>query len=333
MSELSSLLSVLVVTSPIGVHPSTEVIDQTLASLQLIPELSPCSLFILCDGVRISLDHLNEYKQGVVTADTADRYTAYKATLLTRYAAHPTITVHPLPERVGFGYAVHAGLELIHTPFALIVQHDYVFTHAPPIDRLTRLMASHTAGQQAINYIGFLSRPTLNYYAHSKQHYDMQRTPEHQLHSFHDDSTAAAAEVAEGGSCAPPRSPITLCPLFFWFDKNHLASTRYYRTVVFQQRTWWGVKRGRFIEDTFGQKMSQRIKNRGLQAWKEFGSFLYCPNGQDRQITLRHTHGRMYLTAETKSRLQEESVMKPRGEPVEDQLQLEAVREAEWLAG
>ena len=317
--ELSSLLSVLVVTSPIGVHPSTEVIDQTLASLLTIPELSSCRTLIVCDGVRISLlDSVDEYKQGVVTADTCDRYDAYKSALLTRYAAHPTISVHPLPERVGFGFAVRAGLDLIHTPYTLIVQHDYVFTQPPPIERLVRLMAARPVGE--VNYIGFLSRPTLNYYAHSKSHYRLQHSAEHRLHSFHDDVAGGSAE------------PITLCPLFFWFDKNHLASTRYYRTVVFSRATWWGVKRGRFIEDTFGQKMSQRIQRRGMAAWREFGAFLYCPNGEDRQITVRHTHGRMYLTAAAKAKLQERSVMKPRGEPRQGD-EMEVVREADWLAG
>ena len=221
--SLASLLSVLLVTSPISLHPSTEVIDQTLDSLLTIPELLPCPTLIICDGVRIASppSSNNLFKQGIVTPHTAALYAQYKATLAQRYASHPTIRVHALSERHGFGFAVRAGLHVVTTPFVLVLQHDYVFVRAAPIDRLVRLMAIRPVGELPINYVGFLSRPTLNYFAHSKSHYRMIHNPAHRLHSFSTTTTASSSSSSSCPSSSSSQSadetPLILCPLMFWY--------------------------------------------------------------------------------------------------------------------
>jgi hypothetical protein len=45
-------VTVLIPTSPKPTHPSTEILDQTIASVRAQPDLSSAEIFLMCDGVR-----------------------------------------------------------------------------------------------------------------------------------------------------------------------------------------------------------------------------------------------------------------------------------------
>ena len=116
------------------------------------------------------------------------------------------------------------------------------------------------------------------------------------------------------------------------YDKNHLASREYYLRVVFS-RGWVGVRRGQFPEDTFGQRMSQRIQRRGLDAWREYGAWFWMPDGQDKDVVVRHTNGRKYITAQSKARLIEAGARRTRRDPQDgEDAAAHAVNDVEWLA-
>lgn len=54
MSVSPDLLSVIITTSPIPSHPSTEIMDKCLSSLFEQPTLVTVPIFIVCDGVQVS---------------------------------------------------------------------------------------------------------------------------------------------------------------------------------------------------------------------------------------------------------------------------------------
>lgn len=106
---VEDLVTVLVLTSPMPSHPSTEILDQTLASLVEVG-LGGCETFVLADGVREPQEH---------------RRKEYEASLWS--------TVRTCGERVlplVFGDHQHQArmtrraLELVRTPLVLFVEGD-----------------------------------------------------------------------------------------------------------------------------------------------------------------------------------------------------------------
>jgi len=78
---------------------------------------------------------------------------------------------------------------------------------------------------------------------------------------------------------------IPLIKLLFWYDKNHICRTEFYRSLL------PGLHRGNFIEDVIGQKEWKEIKTEGLEAHQKYGTYLYYPNnGKD--TFLYHSKGR-----------------------------------------
>ena len=51
--DLSKVLTIVLVTSPVGCHPSTEVTDAVIASFADVPCLKDCSLIVAGDGVKL----------------------------------------------------------------------------------------------------------------------------------------------------------------------------------------------------------------------------------------------------------------------------------------
>ena len=83
-----------------------------------------------------------------------------------------------------------------------------------------------------------------------------------------------------------------LNPLCLWRENPHFAKTKIYREVVFgvegaasnnhnsnnnarrRRQAPKRFKRGQFIEDTFGQEMIYNIKDKGMEAFQEYDTYL-----------------------------------------------------------
>jgi hypothetical protein len=202
-----------------------------------------------------------------------------------------------------FFFCYHLNLRL-RRPFCLsvlVVQHDYVFVSPVFTTSIIQTMESNPA----VKYIGIPSPATRQYCQQMKCKYQLSLNPK---------------PFSLGGKdsiCDFDTSSVYLIPLLFWYDKNHFASTEHYRNFVFGGQ-FQCVKKGSFIEDTLGQEQLKDIKTNGLEAHAKFGTYLLLPdvdlyrkNGLasennlqcEEVVTIRHCHGRCFITLEQRKKL------------------------------
>ena len=135
-----ALVTVVITTSASPVHPSTELLCATVASLRdHAPMLRGCRKVVMCDGVR-GVREQSRFRSGRVTAEAKAAYSEYKEALRALFAdggcagtcfegQHCELV--ELEEHHGFGFAVRRAMfHHVFTPMVLIVQHDRTFTRS-----------------------------------------------------------------------------------------------------------------------------------------------------------------------------------------------------------
>eukprot|EP00930_Biecheleria_cincta_P075221 TRINITY_DN62391_c0_g1_i1.p1 TRINITY_DN62391_c0_g1~~TRINITY_DN62391_c0_g1_i1.p1 ORF type:complete len:675 (-),score=71.09 TRINITY_DN62391_c0_g1_i1:56-2080(-) len=268
---LREKLTVILSTSAIGRHPSTDLLDEVLASFQLAEGIQNCDLIIVCDGYRSTNEAGEQFKEskfrsGIVDPTSATNYETYKETLRARATVNriPAVHVLELDSRHGFGFAVRAALELVRTPYVIVVQHDRPFTRPCNIPRLVRAME---AAPDRFKYVGLPTSTTCGHKYHVLSKYGLRI-----------ESVLADADGLE------------LVPLVQWYDSTHVCLTAHYRNFVFGPRKL--VARGGFIEDKLGQAELQAIRSLGLEkAHPEFGTYVASGDGF-RDPCVGHLDGR-----------------------------------------
>ena len=125
LEDLGNLLTIIITTSPSPIMPSTELLYTVLSSLRAHAfELTVCRIIIVCDGVKPSSK--SNFRSGKVDAVAAAAYTEYKARLRTLVNSSDFEFRHAeimeLEWQHGFGFAVHAALQHVHTPLVCVVQ-------------------------------------------------------------------------------------------------------------------------------------------------------------------------------------------------------------------
>jgi hypothetical protein len=329
--SLSSLLTIVVTTSAVPIHPSTELFDAVLHSFALIPELRGVRIVVMCDAPKdVVADKPEEgkradwepsvFKRGMVTHTRLANYRTYIATLRARYAEREDVEIHELEEHAGFAWAVRTALEQhVHTPYVLIQQHDYIFSMPVPIGRIVATMrASHEAAAAAseaaasscqgaatssplplpspLNYVGFVHRSTQQYLNVMTRGMPaaIASDPLRRVFKVH-----APGDLNEccGSSDVPP-PPLQFSPLLFWYDKPHVASRDFYlRSVLSHPRL---QPRGTFVEDEFGVAHLEHMRSLSgsgcaMQHWAStLGAYLYHSDERGLEICLRHLHGRRF---------------------------------------
>lgn len=130
-TKLQAKLSIVLVTSPIASHPSTELLEKVVSSFKLVPELSSCRLVIIGDGVKLGKFRP---KRGSVTSEMIDNYRTYLTNIEQMIANASSDSIWSntslirMPEHVGFGHAVYHGLKMCQTEYVMVVQHDHPFS-------------------------------------------------------------------------------------------------------------------------------------------------------------------------------------------------------------
>ena len=179
---LHQLLTVVITTSPISTHPSTAMLEEVVGSFALVPGLRSCPTVVVFDGYKVK--DQPRYRSGHVTADGAERYREYVRRVLRLGLGKPLV----LAERMGFGFALRAGLRevrararapfsrarrrrqaearalslalsplarKVRTPFVLVVQHDRNFVRRVDARAIVAAMCRHRAWLQ---YAGLPTR-------------------------------------------------------------------------------------------------------------------------------------------------------------------------------
>ena len=144
-----SQLSVLISSSPIQSHPSTSIIEETIASVRY--HLPDAPIYVMLDGVR------KEQKA------RATAYLEYLQRLAAWAIFHAkNIKLVPFPDFHHQAVMTMQTLELVKTPQILFVEHDTPLVDAPiDWDMLIEMIKNDTTN-------------------HIRLHYDDQIHPEHQ---------------------------------------------------------------------------------------------------------------------------------------------------------
>jgi len=114
-------ITVLIPTSPIPAHPSTDVIEKAINSVrQHLPDVR---IIIMADGVRKEQEHYH------------DQYLEYIKNLVGKSIFHwKNIALMPFTEFMHQAAMTRKALEMVETPQILFVEHDTFFLDGLPID-------------------------------------------------------------------------------------------------------------------------------------------------------------------------------------------------------
>ena len=240
----SRLLTIVVTTSPIRSHPSTDMLETLLRTFSLVPELAPCARVIVCDGFNVTDKPQNpKYRRRrFITPEEAGRYAAFggrlRALLAAQEAAAPPgelgrTRLLQLPKRAGFALALRAALRHVSTPYVMVVQHDWAFLRPFPLRDVLRVLTQAQTQQYGgggdgdgdgdgdgggdssglnVKYVGFASTSSLDYA---------------------EQVSSRCRGLPRLQSLAPRLGGLPLLPLLFWYDKTHICEVAHYRHFVF----------------------------------------------------------------------------------------------------
>ncbi|KAI2470665.1 hypothetical protein F4781DRAFT_164976 [Annulohypoxylon bovei var. microspora] len=317
---VSTLLTLIITTSPTPSAPSTELISAIFSSFR-----NHCGLLLSCKVIVVfdTYDRIAPHarlKKGQVTPDGARTFDHYKQNvralvlkefsqedgegslvegqgeaefgysavetnfvpLLTSHTINRQVTFIEPTKRLGFGLAVRSALRLTTTPFVWVQQHDWPLVSNIALEPLLDIMRLTESDE--ITPVKYICLPSIR------------------LLSYADSAHVVHFPMLKGLTASLKRNFVTesgvgvpLTPMFFWHDKPHLAFTEHYLTRVFPTRL--SISRGAFIEDTIGQRSRNQMK---MGDWIKWATWLYYPEDGER-LCLRHLQGRTWEGTEKES--------------------------------
>ena len=147
-TDLSSLVTIVVTTSPMRSDPELDILETTFGSLALAG-LEGCRKILVCDHLEIDVaastttTKFRGFKKGCLPPEYIQRYRQRLENLREAQWAHDKkIEVLELESWHGFALATLRALELVQTPLVCVIQHDLAFLRrvdfAPIADVLLR---------------------------------------------------------------------------------------------------------------------------------------------------------------------------------------------------
>jgi len=279
-SEISEKISIILVTSPILVHPSTELLEKVVETFSLVEHLQRCKLLIIADGVKTGKFRP---KKGQVPQDLVEKYERYLDNL-DSLSNEPSSSIWQrtsvirLPEHRGFGHAVFEGLVLASTEYVMVVQHDHPFNTRFSIQPVLEFMDS----QQA-NYVSLPISTVFRHINRCSSLYQM-------------DLRAKSVSLESGAGHGT-----TFTPILFWYDGTHIARRSAYLDLVFKGEL--AVPLGHFIEDTFSHTVMSRLREDFDRWFPVYSMWMFQPNPDGEIALIFHLDGRNYRTDEERRRL------------------------------
>ena len=328
-NQLYNELTIIITTSPIKSHPSTELLDDTIGAFKLVDGLDDCDKIIMCDGYNIVEDGKVAFKKAKVTAETIVNYTKFKDTIQKKALCnmYKYTTINEQNARNGFAKNIKIALDLVKTPYVMIVQHDQLFARNVDIHSIINSMKLNSD----INYVGMISNSDndevsrrLNSKNYEKFMNDIQteinKDIKFDYHKYNGLSFVYAPLFKENKvdfSLNKDSSKMSITNLIldyhkikfglplmflvFWYDKTHICRTEFYKKFIFDNihtnyKTGQSMRVTDFIEDSVGFIEMENIKYNGICSFKNYGSFVLYDNMTSPAIT--HSDGRKFLTEE-----------------------------------
>jgi|SRR3569833_1152728 len=327
-NPIFSLVTVIITTSPTPSAPSTDLLEAVTTSFRRhCPDLLTCRVIVIFDTYDQVVARAR-LKKGQVTAEVAQNYGLYvknakqliQSTFLSGDTSsevafdeecHEAEFGSPFMEeasvaftvkqsrdgrvsfiepsrRLGFGLAVRSALRQVVTPYVWIQQHDWALAADIPIMSLVDVMSTHGTDVEAapVKYIGLSSVRVLEY-ARCQQLEVFRELTASLKRDFYP-TVPTSPQCPSSADDDKKRKAVPLTPLFFWFDKPHVASTSHYLRRVFPSRL--AMQRGEFIEDKIGNRARDQMK---AGNWVKWACWLYYPDEGRRQC-LQHLQGRTW---------------------------------------
>ena len=270
-SVTAQTITIILTTSPSPVMPSTELLHTVLRSfVTYSPALCSCRLIIVCDGAKPAAK--SNFRSGRIDDAARTSYVEYKQRLqeLVRKPSFefPRAELLELQQHHGFGFAVHAALQLVTTPLVCVVQHDRVLLR--PVD--LGAVCSHLLQQEedTVGYVLLPIRATMNY-----PHRVRVRLGERGIRPPASDIEPLARAMSTTGG--------RLLPCLGWYDSTHICLTRYYTGFVFGGTSDRAaafaspdriVTKGAFLEAEFAPRQMDDVVQLGvdgcLARWRTY---------------------------------------------------------------
>ncbi|AYV76136.1 MAG: hypothetical protein Terrestrivirus4_184 [Terrestrivirus sp.] len=280
-------ITIIVTTSAIQSHPSTEVIDQVINSFShFTSSVNIAEIVIVCDGYNITNnDNDVNSKACKISQEIADNYEIYLDKLKESYPG-PLHRIIRRKQHYGFARNLKFVLDRVMTKYVLVIQHDWEFVKPIDMGKLVRAMDDNNK----INYINFISSSTTNYLT---KMFKVNKGYNHKID----------LNIVEKNN---EKFGIPIVPLMFWYDKPHLCRTDFYKYFVFGKSHYNYknhniIKVKSFVEDSFGNLILDNVKVRGLSEHSNYGTYLFYETPNEEH--LRHINGRGFITQEQRTEL------------------------------
>jgi len=241
MDSLGHLITVLIPSSRVPSHPSIGLVETAIFSVREVLGLSNSPFVVCCDGSPSN--------------DASDAYAQYKQRLRAFAQSHQ-VQVIELDEHEGLPGVIQRGFECVHTPLALVFQHDFEVIRPADIAGICdALLKPHLQ----INHV------RLNHRANRQRKAD---------------SVLKAYEH--------PDLQVPLLRTIAWSDRPHFTTASYYRTAVIPLLRPTRSKLG--VENRLGPLIHADVAQFGFdEAHPRHGTFLYGRRGDPPMV--RHLNG------------------------------------------
>lgn len=248
MSSYCELVTVLIPSSQVPSHPSIGLVQRAITSIRQLLALPTAPVLVCCDGQPLGKD--------------PEPYTEYKQRL-EEYSQSQNVQIAELDEHRGLPGVIQLGFEHVHTPLALVFQHDVEVVR--PVD-VAGICDSLLKPQLQINHVRLNNRRNREYKADS-----VLKEYEH------------------------PDLHVPLLRTIAWSDLPHFTTTIYYRTRVIPRIRPTRSSRG--VENQLGPLIQADVKQNGFDAaHPNHGTFVYGRRG-DKPV-IRHLDGRRSQSVE-----------------------------------
>lgn len=338
---ITSLLTVIITTSPTPSAPTTDLISSILESFRLYcPDLANVSVIVTFD----TFDHIgpkNRLKKGTVTEEGARIFDQYKANVkelvLATYAPSPSAYVfttstgqaeyglyeQPLytvpytvtqtadgrvtfvepTQRLGFGLSVRTALRIATTPYVWVHQHDWTLISDIPLASLLTIMASSTPQSPPRPETDTETAfPPPPPLPPPVQYICFPSVRMLRYHvSDHVTHYPALRTLTKELKRDFVVSSETVCLTPLFFWHD---KPHLASRSHYLERIFPGrlaIGRGEFIEDRVGQRARDQMKT---GVWARWGCWLYYPD-EGRKLVVRHLNGRRWRGAEGDARRRE----------------------------
>lgn len=161
-ADLSSLITIIVTTSPMRSDPDLDILETTFGSLALAG-LEDCRKILVCDHLEIDTATTNTttkfkgFKKGQLPAEYIQRYRQRLLNIReAQWALDGKIEVLELESWHGFALATLRALELVQTPLVCVIQHDLAFLRRVELAPIADVLLLEQPGVvRKFNFVNF----------------------------------------------------------------------------------------------------------------------------------------------------------------------------------